>query len=190
MSSLSLPSIKKVDDQPKHNDAELRVQQQIEVYKQKIAHERARIENANQKIIRHEQQKALEQKSRAGNDDAHTLSKIEKEKQILTDKLNHQLSVLNKKIDDNKQLRKKIDSLRMERVRYDEIYTKLEYDVQKQTKQMTQVLEQGKQALKARDKANADLEALTKQNEESKAAYKEKGPNCVSSRSCFVVKNS
>jgi len=167
----SLPSIKKVDDQPKHNDAELaRVQQQIEVYKQKIAHERARIENANQKIIQHEQQKALEQKSRAGNNDAHTLSKIEKEKQILTDKLNHRLSQLNKKIDDNKQLRKKIDSLRLERVRYDEIYTKLEHDVQRQTKQMTLVLEQGKQALKARDKASADLEALTKQNEESNAA--------------------
>ena len=76
---------------------------------------------------------------------------------------------MNKKIDDNKQLRKKIDSLRMERVRYDEIYTKLEYDVQRQTKQMTQVLEKSKQALKARDKASADLEALTKQNEESKA---------------------
>jgi len=161
----------KVDDQPKHNDAELaRVKQQIEVYKQKIAHERARIENANQKIIQHEQQKALEQKSRAGNDDAHTLSKIEKEKQILTDKLNHRLSQLNKKIDDNKQLRKKIDSLRMERVRYDEIYTKLEHDVHKQTKQMTQVLDQGKKALKARDKASADLDLLTKQNEESKAA--------------------
>jgi len=170
-SFISVPSIKKVDDQPKHNDAELaRVQQQIEVYKQKIAHERARIENANQKIIQHEQQKALEQKSRAGNDDAHTLRKIEKEKQILTDKLNHRLSQLNKKIDDNKQLRKKIDSLRLERVRYDEIYTKLEHDVQKQTKQMAQVLEQGKQALKARDKATADLDALTKQNEESKAA--------------------
>ena len=167
----SLPSIMKVDDHPKHNDAELvRVQQQIEVYKQKIAHERARIENANQKIIQHEQEKALEQKSRAGNDDAHTLSKIEKEKQILTDKLNHKLSTLNKQIDDNKQLRKKIDSLRMERVRYDEIYTKLEHDVQKQTKQMTQVLEQGKLALKARTKASADLDALMKQNEESKAA--------------------
>lgn len=167
----SLPSIMKVDDQTKHNDAELaRVQQQIEVYKQKIAHERARIEHANQKIIQHEQEKAIEQKNKAGNDDDHTLSKIEKEKQILTDKLNHKLATLNKKIDDNKQLRKKIDSLRLERVRYDEIYTKLERDVQKQTKQMTQVLEQGKQALKARDKASADLDALTKQNEESKAA--------------------
>ena len=167
----SLPLIKKVDDQPKNNDAELvRVQKQIEVYKQKIAHERARIENANQKIIQHEQQKALEQKSRAGNDDAHTLSKIEKEKQILIDKLNHRLSQLNKKIDDNKQLRKKIDCLRLERVRYDEIYTKLEHDVQKQTKQMTQVLDQGKKALKARDKASADLDVLKKQNEESRAA--------------------
>ena len=165
----SLPS--KVDDQPKHNDAELaRVQQQINIYKQKIAHERARIENANQKIIQHEQQKALQQKNRAGNDDAHTLSKIEKEKQILVDKLNYKLSSLNKQIDDNKKLRKKIDSMRLERVRYDEIYTKLEHDVQRQTMQMTQVLAQGKLALKARDKASADLEVLTKQNEENKAA--------------------
>lgn len=178
----SIPSVKTMDDDSHFNTAKLnnnnsddeqlaRVNQQIEVYKKRIEHARAKIQDANEQIIQHEQNKMLEQKRQNGGDSL-TLSKIEKEKLILVERLNHKLGELNKKISHNKELRTKIDELRQERARYDEIYTKLEHDVQHQTEQMTCELEKGKAALKARDKAISELEALNKQLQEGRGALK------------------
>ena len=178
----SIPSVKTMDDDSHFNTAKLnnnnsddeqlaRVNQQIEVYKKRIEHARAKIQDANEQIIQHEQNKMLEQKRQNGGDSL-TLSKIEKEKSILVERLNHKLGELNKKISHNKELRTKIDELRQERARYDEIYTKLEHDVQHQTEQMTCELEKGKAALKARDKAISELEALNKQLQEGRGALK------------------
>ena len=173
----SIPSVKTMDDDSHFNTANsddeqlARVNQQIEVYKKRIEHARAKIQDANEQIIQHEQNKMLEQKRQNGGDSL-TLSKIEKEKLILVERLNHKLGELNKKISHNKELRTKIDELRQERARYDEIYTKLEHDVQHQTEQMTCELEKGKAALKARDKAISELEALNKQLQEGRGALK------------------
>lgn len=173
----SIPSVKTMDDDSHFNTANsddeqlARVNQQIEVYKKRIEHTRAKIQDANEQIIQHEQNKMLEQKRQNGGDSL-TLSKIEKEKLILVERLNHKLGELNKKISHNKELRTKIDELRQERARYDEIYTKLEHDVQHQTEQMTCELEKGKAALKARDKAISELEALNKQLQEGRGALK------------------
>ena len=176
----SIPSVKTMDDDSHFKTAKLnnsddeqlaRVNQQIEVYKKKIEHLRAKIQDANEQIIHQEQNKMLEQKRQSGGDSL-TLSKIEKEKLILVERLNHKLGELNKKISHNKELRTKIDELRQERARYDEIYTKLEHDVQHQTEQMTCELEKGKAALKSRDKAISELEALNKQLQEGRGALK------------------
>ena len=84
-----------------------RVNKQIEVYKKRIANERAKIQQANEQIVEHERTKVLERK--VGGE--FTLAKIETEKKILIDRLNNKLAGLNKKISNNKQLRAKIDEM-------------------------------------------------------------------------------
>ena len=86
-----------------------RVNKQIEVYKKRIANERAKIQQANEQIVEHERSKVLERKVGCG--ETSTLTKIETEKKILIDRLNNKLAGLNKKISNNKQLRAKIDEM-------------------------------------------------------------------------------
>jgi hypothetical protein len=86
-----------------------RVNKQIEVYKKRIANERAKIQQANEQIVGHERSKVLERK--VGGGETSTLTKIETEKKILIDRLNNKLAGLNKKISNNKQLRAKIDEM-------------------------------------------------------------------------------
>ena len=85
------------------------VNKQIEVYKKRIANERAKIQQANEQIVEHERTKVLERK--VGGGETSTLPKIETEKKILIDRLNNKLAGLNKKISNNKQLRAKIDEM-------------------------------------------------------------------------------
>ena len=86
-----------------------RVNKQIEVYKKRIANERAKIQQANEQIVEYSRTKVLERK--VGGGETSTLAKIETEKKILIDRLNNKLAGLNKKISHNKQLRAKIDEM-------------------------------------------------------------------------------
>ena len=87
-----------------------RILSQVEVYKIKVASEKKRLANLDEKIVQHEL-KELEQKRRVGSDISFKESKIETERHIYIDRLNKKLVALNTKISQNKELRQKIDEM-------------------------------------------------------------------------------
>ena len=93
--------------QPKQLD---RIDQQIEIYKTKIAKERKKLEGLNEKIVQHEME-SLEHLRRTGTDNFNDnrANKMETEKRICIDRLKKKLVALNTKISSNKELRRKID---------------------------------------------------------------------------------
>ena len=119
MSIPSLPSFQSVVSIPMENTDNIshpkepdRIDQQIEIYKSKIAKERKKLEDLNEKIVQHEM-KSLEHQRRAGTDNFNDnrVNKIETEKRICIDRLNKKLVALNTKISSNKELRRKIDEM-------------------------------------------------------------------------------
>lgn len=146
-----------------------RINEQIKVYKTKVANEKKRVTTLNEKIIQHQMKELCNEHTALASHERETkISKMETQKNIYIDRLNKKLVALNTKISENKELRRKIDEMRQVRCRYDAIYTKLEYDIQKHADTMGQVLEKGKATIKARDKALGELDAATKHLEENK----------------------
>jgi len=89
------------------------IKQQIEVYTRKVAHEKTRLEEINEKIVQHELN-AFDQKRQVGGGDDfndNRVKKVETAKKLLIDRLNKKLIALNKQISQNVALRKTIDEM-------------------------------------------------------------------------------
>lgn len=150
-----------------------RINDQIQLYHQKIKNEQNAIIKVNQ-AISETQSKILAQRKVVGSSDAHSNAKtIEKHISILENRLNQSLVKYNQKVAQNKQLRKRIDDLKQERVVFDGIYKKLERELSEKAKQMSIVIEDGENASIERDRAQTELITLKKQADNSKKDFEQ-----------------
>mmetsp|Transcript_40574 Transcript_40574/g.85821 ORF Transcript_40574/g.85821 Transcript_40574/m.85821 type:complete len:546 (-) Transcript_40574:85-1722(-) len=104
---------------------------------------------------------------------------IQKQIQILENRLDKALQKFNDAVAYNKMQRDTIDGLRRERVVFDNIYKKLENELQQKKKEMANIIEQANAAYEARDQAQQQMAALKqqadKEHQEFEREWKELG---------------
>ena len=141
----------------------------LAAYVDKIRIEKEKIEN----IITATEALEVEQKRRRqllGGHDVCSTEAMQKQINMMEDRLNDALVKFNTKVTENKKLRDVIARKRRERCLYDEIYSKLERTIQAQSQQMRRQIEQGNKSAELRDQAETSLAIAKKELQESKAA--------------------
>jgi coiled-coil domain-containing protein 63/114 len=138
--------------------------------------ERKRIEELDKSILVH-QEKILEQKSRLGGANAVQENNImiQKQTQILENRLNKSLLKFNEVLAQNKVLKQKIDDYRRERVVFDVIYKKLERELHEKKKEMVKIIKDSRDACLSRDKSQNEMLALKLHAEKEKSEFKDLG---------------
>ena len=134
--------------------------------------ERKRIEELDKSILVH-QEKILEQKSRLGGANAVQENNIilQKQTQILENRLNKSLLKFNEILAQNKVLKQKIDDYRRERVVFDVIYKKLERELHEKKKEMVKMIQDSRDACLSRDKSQNEMLALKLHAEKEKSEF-------------------
>jgi hypothetical protein len=157
-----------------------RLQDQAALYIKKIETERRKIEELDKSIATY-QERILEQKSRLGGVNAAQENNlmIQKQIQVLENRLNKSLLKFNETLAQNKVLRQKIDEYRRERVVFDVIYKKLERELHEKKKEMAGIIKDSKNAYQIRDKSLSEMMALKqhadKERTEFESEFKELG---------------
>ncbi|CAE7743481.1 ODA1, partial [Symbiodinium microadriaticum] len=130
-----------------------RLQEQSNMYVQRIESERRQIEDLDQAISSY-QEKILEQKARMGGINAawQNNQMIQKQIRVLENRLDKCLLKFNDTLAQNKTLRAKIDEYRRER-------------------EMAAIIEDSKNAYQARDKAQAEMIALQQHAEKERTEF-------------------
>jgi chromosome segregation ATPase len=150
------------------------------MYIKKIESEKKKIEDLDRSIASY-QERILEQKSRLGGINAaqENNAMIQKQIQVLENRLNKTLLKFNETLAQNKELRHKIDEYRRERVVFDVIYKKLERELHEKKKEMAAIIKDSKNAYQIRDKSLSELTALQqhadKERTEFESEFKELG---------------
>ena len=149
-----------------------RLQEQSNMYVQRIESERRRIEELDQAISSY-QEKILEQKARMGGINAawQNNQMIQKQIRVLENRLDKCLLKFNDTLAQNKTLRQRIDEYRRERVVFDGIYKKLERELHEKKKEMAAIIEDSKNAYQARDKAQSEMVALQQHAEKERMEF-------------------
>lgn len=149
-----------------------RLQDQAALYIKKIEGERKKIEELD-KSIQSYQERILEQKSRLGGVNAAQENNIliQKQIQVLENRLNKSLLKFNEILAQNKVLRQKIDEYRRERVVFDVIYKKLERELHEKKKEMAKIIKDSKNAYLIRDKSQNEMLALKLHAEKEKNEF-------------------
>lgn len=96
---------------------------------------------------------------------------VQKQINILENRLDKALVKFNNALAENKHLRKKIDNLRQERIVFDNIYRKLERELHQKKMHMAEIIEQSNQAYEARDKAHVEIASIHAQNEREQETH-------------------
>jgi len=96
---------------------------------------------------------------------------VQKQINILENRLDKALVKFNNALAENKKLRKQIDNLRQERIVFDNIYRKLEKELHGKKMHMAEIIEQSNQAYEARDKAHVEITAMHAQNEREQESH-------------------
>eukprot|EP01006_Ploeotia_vitrea_P030063 TRINITY_DN62522_c0_g1_i1.p1 TRINITY_DN62522_c0_g1~~TRINITY_DN62522_c0_g1_i1.p1 ORF type:complete len:546 (-),score=352.04 TRINITY_DN62522_c0_g1_i1:483-2120(-) len=152
-----------------------KLQDQADLYSRKIATERRRIEELDQKIARMKET-ILEQRKKMGgiNASREDNDSVQKQIRILENRLDKALVKFNEALAHNKQLRETIDNLRRERLVFDGIYKGLEKELHEKKLKMAEIVEISNAAYEARDKAQAEMIALKAQADKEQRAFEEK----------------
>ena len=135
--------------------------------------------------IRTLQKEILEQKKRMKGMNSHQRhEQLQKQIQILENRLDKANQKFNEAIAHNKKLRADIDSLRRERVIFDNIYRKLEMELHKKRKHMADIIEIANTAYEERDKAQEQLASLIQQAERNLQNFEKdiKNANAISQK--------
>ena len=157
-----------------------RLQDQAALYIKKIENEKKKIEDLDMSIASY-QERILEQKSRLGGINAaqENNALIQKQIQVLENRLNKTLLKFNETLAQNKELRFRIDEYRRERVVFDVIYKKLERELHEKKKDMAAIIKDSKNAYQIRDKSLSEMTALQqhadKERTEFESEFKELG---------------
>ena len=148
------------------------MQDQAALYVKKIEGERKKIEELDRSISIY-QERILEQKSRLGGVNAAQENNvlIQKQIQVLENRLNKSLLKFNEILAQNKVLRQKIDEYRRERVVFDGIYKKLERELHEKKKEMAKIIKDSKNAYLIRDKSQNEMLALKLHAEKEKSEF-------------------
>lgn len=148
------------------------MQDQAALYIKKIENERRKIEELD-KSINVYQERILEQKSRLGGVNAAQENNmlIQKQIQVLENRLNKSLLKFNEILAQNKVLRQRIDEYRRERVVFDVIYKKLERELHEKKKEMAKIIKDSKNAYLIRDKSQNEMLALKLHAEKEKNEF-------------------
>ena len=150
------------------------------MYIKKIENEKKKIEDLDMSIASY-QERILEQKSRLGGINAaqENNALIQKQIQVLENRLNKTLLKFNETLAQNKELRFRIDEYRRERVVFDVIYKKLERELHEKKKDMAAIIKDSKNAYQIRDKSLSEMTALQqhadKERTEFESEFKELG---------------
>jgi coiled-coil domain-containing protein 63/114 len=149
-----------------------RLQDQAALYIKKIEGERKKIEELDRSIAIYKE-RILEQKSRLGGVNAAQENNvlIQKQIQVLENRLNKSLLKYNEILAQNKVLRQKIDEYRRERVVFDGIYKKLERELHEKKKEMANIIKDSKNAYLIRDKSQNEMLALKLHAEKEKSEF-------------------
>lgn len=149
-----------------------RLQDQAALYIRKIENERRKIDELDKSISVY-QERILEQKSRLGGVNAAQENNIliQRQIQILENRLNKSLLKFNEILAQNKVLRQKIDEYRRERVVFDVIYKKLERELHEKKKEMAKIIKDSKNAYLIRDKSQNEMLALKLHAEKEKNEF-------------------
>eukprot|EP00750_Incisomonas_marina_P027061 INCI6104.1.p1 GENE.INCI6104.1~~INCI6104.1.p1 ORF type:complete len:553 (+),score=154.84 INCI6104.1:246-1904(+) len=140
---------------PRGNTEQEKLQQlqdQVDMYAQKVQLERANNEELAKEISLKKQQVRKVRREMGGINAAKENNElILKQVKILENRLHKALIKFNEALSYNKDLREQIDNLRKERVVFDNIYKKLENKLHNKKKQMSQIIEESNKAYEARD---------------------------------------
>lgn len=149
------------------NDNDLnRINEQIDIYHQKIKNEQIAIKKLHNRISKAQIQILEERKISGSKNKSYTNSAAAvKHVSIVEKRLNQSLVKYNQKVAQNKQLRNRIDYFKQERVVFDGIYKKLERELCEKARQMSIVIEQGENASIERDRIQSEFISTTRKLE-------------------------
>jgi hypothetical protein len=129
------------------------MEEQIQIMKQKILHQRRAMGGVN------------------ASKDNHYM--IQKQIRILENRLEKALVKFNEAISHNKTLRDNIDDLRRERIVFENIYRKMERELQDRKRQMAEVIELSNQSYEQRDTYQMEIAAIEQANRKEQEEFEE-----------------
>lgn len=129
------------------------MEEQIQVMRQKVLHQRRAMGGVN-----------------ASKENHHM---IQKQIRILENRLEKALIKFNEAIAHNKTLRDNIDDLRRERVVYENIYRKMERELQDRKQQMAEIIELSNQSYEQRDTYQMEIAAIEQANRREQEDFEE-----------------
>jgi len=129
------------------------MEEQIQIMKQKVLHQRRAMGGVNASKENHYM--------------------IQKQIRILENRLDKALIKFNEAISHNKKLRDSIDDLRRERVVFENIYRKMERELQDRKKQMAEIIELSNQSYEQRDTYQMEVAAIEQANRKEQEDFEE-----------------
>jgi hypothetical protein len=141
------------------------------MYLKQIENEKQKIEEVNLEIAKYEELILHQEKKLDGDQATHNNDVLIKNQiQLLSSRIDKQLTELQNIKHKNSSLKLNIENLRLERVKYDVIYRKLEESLHDKKREMSLVIEDSKHAYQYREQVLAEINKI-----KEKANHEKKG---------------